>query len=157
MLAYVRYMGFGEAEACDIVQDAFVRAFRHLRRCGDPERFDGWLFRIVSNLCRTAGARRARSRSEPLEPHRATLESDAPGPDAAAEEAWLREKLRAALDVLPDDQREAIVLMYLEGRSVQEIEQLSGASSSAVKMRLKRGREALRRELEPLFTEAHER
>ena len=41
MLAYVRYMGFDETEACDLAQDAFVRAFRHLRRCGDPDRFSG--------------------------------------------------------------------------------------------------------------------
>ena len=57
MLAYARYMGFEDAQARDLVQDAFVRAYRHLRRCGDPERFSGWLFKILSNLCRTAGSK----------------------------------------------------------------------------------------------------
>ena len=69
---------------------------------------------------------------------------------------WVKERVRAALDTVPSDQREALVLMYLQGHSVKEIEELTGASRSAVKMRLKRGREALKRELEPLFSEMQE-
>ena len=156
MLGYVKHMGFGEAEACDVVQDAFVRAFRHLGRCGDPDRFDGWMFKIVSNLCRTVGSRNSRRRSESLEQHRSTLASELPGPDDEMATNWTRERVRAALDTVPSDQREALVLMYLHGRSVKEIEELTGASRSAIKMRLKRGREALKRELEPLFAEVHE-
>ncbi len=156
MLAYVKYMGFGEAEACDVVQDALVRAFRHLGRCGDPDRLAGWLFKIVSNLCRTAGSRNSRRRSESLETHHSTLVSELPGPDDHMEENWAKERVRVALDTVSSDQREALVLMYLQGRSVKEIEELTGASRSAIKMRLKRGREALKQELEPLFLEMQE-
>jgi RNA polymerase sigma-70 factor (ECF subfamily) len=157
MLAYARYMGFGEAQSRDLVQDAFVRAYRHLRRCGDPDRFSGWLFKILSNLCRTAGAKRKRRKSEPLEPLGATLPSDRPQPDEVTESNWTREMVRAALDAVPADQREALVLMYLQGYSVSEIEKLTGASRSAVKMRLMRGRDALRAQLEPLLSEVEER
>lgn len=157
ILAYVRYMGFSEAEAHDITQDAFVRAYRHLRRCGDPHRFAGWLFRITSNLCRTAGGRIARRAMESLEDYRSTLVAEGAGPEEAAEASWRKEKIRAALEALPPEQREALVLMYLQGCSVQEIEELTGASESAVKMRLKRGREAMRVRLEPLFEGVHER
>ena len=153
MIAYVRHMGFGPEEALDIVQDGFVRAFRHLRRCGDPERFGGWLFRIVSNLCRTAATRTARTKTDPLEDHAGGLRSERPDPQEHTEEVWAREQVREALKTVPDDQREALVLMYLEGYSVAEIEELTGASSSAVKMRLKRGRDALERVLAPLFAE----
>lgn len=156
MLAYVRYMGFGEAQAHDLVQDAFVRAYRHLRRCGDPERFSGWLFKILSNLCRTAGSKNARRTIQPLDAVRSTLTSDAPAPDEVAEASWVKEAVRDALDQVPAEQREALVLMYLQGYSVSEIQELTGASASAVKMRLKRGREALRAELEPFFTEVPE-
>lgn len=156
MLAYAKYMGFGDAQADDLVQDAFVRAYRHLKRCGDPERFAGWLFRILSNLCRTAGSKRSRRKIRPLE-GMATLESDEPSPHEVAEATWTRETVRAALEAVPDDQREALVLMYLQGYTISEIEDLTGASTSAVKMRLKRGRDALRAELEPLFAEVHER
>lgn len=152
MVAYVRYMGFGELEAHDIVQDGFVRAFRHLRRCGDPDRFDGWLFKIVSNLCRSAGTRRSKHVDEPLDLHRDTLVDDRPGPDEHVVTQALRARVRRALDSTSPDQREALVLMYLQGYSVREIADLTGASESAVKMRLKRGREALRRELGPILS-----
>jgi RNA polymerase sigma-70 factor, ECF subfamily len=156
IVAYVRYMGFGDADAQDIAQDAFVRAYRHLRRCGEPEKFAGWLFRITANLCRTAGKRAGGRSLEPLEAHRASLPSEDPGPLDAAEVSWTRRCVREALDELPEDQREALVLMYLMGHSVSEIEEMTGASGSAVKMRLKRGRDALRDRLEPMFGEVRE-
>lgn len=153
MIAYVRHMGFGPDDALDIVQDGFIRAYRHLRRCGDPERFGGWLFRIVGNLCRTAATRGKRRKAEPLEDHGPRLPSERPDPEERMEDTWTRERIREALQEVPVDQREALVLMYLEGYSVAEIEELTGASSSAVKMRLKRGRDALERVLAPLFAE----
>lgn len=152
-MAYVRYMGFSEAEAGDVVQDGFVRAYRHLRRCGDPDRFEGWLFKIVSNLCRTVGKRNAKRATESLHDHGTTLVSGEPGPEERMEAGMVRERVRAALDTVPDDQREALVLMYLRGHSVGEIADLTGASSSAVKMRLKRGRDALKDQLAPIFSE----
>jgi RNA polymerase sigma-70 factor (ECF subfamily) len=62
----------------------------------------------------------------------------------------LKERVREALDAIPDDQREALILMYLQGYSVGEIAALAGTSASAVKMRLKRGREALKSRLATL-------
>lgn len=154
MLAYVKYMGFDDATAYDVVQDGFVRAFRHLGRCGDPERFDGWLFRIVANLCRTAGKRRSKRAMEALDDHRSTLVSQEPTPHERAEELDMRAHVESALETLPDDQREALVLMYLQGYSVNDIAELTDASQSAVKMRLKRGRDALKDRLGSYFTEA---
>lgn len=153
MFAYARHMGFGPADAGDIVQDGFVRAFRHLRRCGDPERFSGWLFRIVSNLCRTAATRTAKRTADPLQDHSASLPSSLPDPEERMQATWTRERVREALQTVPSDHREALVLRYIEGYSVAEIQALTGASSSAVKMRLKRGRDALHRALAPLFVE----
>jgi len=153
MLAYVRHMGFGPGEAEDLVQDGFVRGFRHLGRCGDPSRFEGWLFRIVSNVCRTA-ARKRGSRIVVQDHDGLTrFPSDGPNPEERVQEERVREQVRAALDTLPSDQREALVLMYLEGHSVSGIVELTGASPSAVKMRLKRGRDALKGELAPFFQE----
>lgn len=156
LLAYVVYMGFGIAEAHDVVQDGFIRAFRHLRRCGDPERFEGWLFRIVANLCRTAGKRRTTRATEPLHALGSVLEADDPGPEERLETNLVRTRVRRALDAMPDDQREALVLMYLQGHSVQEIAERTDVSVSAVKMRLKRGRDALRQELAAYFPDAVE-
>lgn len=153
LVAYARHMGFDDATAHDIVQDGFVRAFRHLQRCGDPDRFDGWVFTIVSNLCRTVGKKRSRRVSEDLEAHADHLEAEGPGPDERAEAGIVRVHVRRALDSVPAEQREAIVLMYLHGHSVREIAERTDSSVSAVKMRLKRGREALKQELEPFMAE----
>ena len=153
LVAYVRYMGFDEAASHDLVQDGFIRAFRHLRRCGDPDRFDGWLFKIVSNLCRTAGKKRSRRPVESLEAHQSDLVSEDPDPERHAETSLLKDRVRTALESVPGDQREALVLMYLQGHAVREIAEMTNSSLSAVKMRLKRGREALKEELKPLLME----
>ena len=144
MLAYVRYMGFGEAEACDLVQDSFVRAFRHLGRCGDRDRFAGWLFKIVSNLCRTVGSTNARRRSEPLDPHGRTLVSELPGPDEQMEANWTRDRVRTALDTVPPDQREALVLQTWHGWSLADIGRHMDRTPAAVAGLLKRGLHQLR-------------
>lgn len=156
MLAYARHMGFSGPEAEDLVQDAFVRGFRHLKRCGDPARFAGWLFRIVSNVCKTA-ARKGTVR-EVVTDHDGLggIPGDGKTPADHAEAGWVRDKVRAALDNLPPDQREAVVLMYLDGLPVSGIVELTGASPSAVKMRLMRAREALKGELAPFFQEDFE-
>lgn len=153
LLAYVRHMGFGEAASYDLVQDGFIRAYRHLGRCGDPDRFEGWLFKIVSNVCRTAGRKRSRRRFEPLDTHGSTLVSDDPDPEQHTVVSVLKDQVRAALETVPTEQREALILMYLQGYSVSDIAEMTDSSPSAVKMRLKRGRDALKQELEPLFAE----
>src|SRR5919107_3071820 len=52
---YAVHMLGSREDAEEALQDAFVRAYRSLARCDDPERFGAWLFRILVNRCRTAG------------------------------------------------------------------------------------------------------
>lgn len=140
--AYAKYMTGSEDEAADVVQESLVRAFRSLRRCRERASFKSWLFRIVSNQCKTYLQRRRR-RTEVL----AGTEQDAAAPDdstAEVEAEELRHQVHQALQDLPADQREALVLRYVEGLGVQEIAVVVGAGVSAVKMRLLRAREALR-------------
>jgi RNA polymerase sigma-70 factor (ECF subfamily) len=151
LFRYARHMGFGEADARDILQDAFVRAFRHLERCGDPDRFDGWLFKITANLCRTAASKGANREEHGLD-EVMLLETD-PDPAEVAEAASRRRRIKAALEDLPADQREATVLFYIQGYGVREIAELADASQSAIKMRLKRARESLKAALGPLGDE----
>jgi RNA polymerase sigma-70 factor (ECF subfamily) len=154
LFRYVLHLGFAEDDARDILQDAFVRAFRHLDRCGDPDRFDGWLFKITANLCRTQGRKTSKRTMTSLE--QVTLKEDRPGPDRVAEAHSAQERIRQVLEILPEDQREAVVLFYMQGLGVTEIAEVQGASRSAVKMRLKRARERLREQLEPLRDEVGE-
>ena len=137
------------ADAEDVCQDAFLTALQKLDECRDPERFAGWLLRIVRNQALNFRERRARREGEPLE--RVTSTAMAAGGDDPAREAErseLRERLVAALDVLPPSQREVVLLHDLEGWAHREIAELLGTSEGAVRVRLFEARRRLRSELE---------
>jgi RNA polymerase sigma-70 factor (ECF subfamily) len=145
LAAYARHVLGSADDAADVMQDALVRAYRSLARCGDPSRFKGWLFRIVSNQCKSQLTRRRRVVPvAELEPEPAAERDD---PLADAGEADSRERLHGALERLSFEHREALVLRYVHELSVADIAEALGLSVSAVKMRLLRGREALRAEL----------
>ncbi len=134
-------------DAIDIIQESMFRAYRALRHCKNPANFKGWLFRIVSNRCKTHLATRQRRRTERLDCHGPRLAA----PDNQGVELERHDERRAierALQELPVEQREAVVLRYIEGFSVREIAAAVGVSPSAVKMRLHRARAALRTRLE---------
>jgi len=140
----VRMLG-NAADAEEAVQDAFVRGYRSLGRCVPPERFGAWLFAILVNRCRTLGAQRARRErtvvSEEAVVERASVEH------TAADDAW-RDAIAWALAQLTAEQREAFVLKYVEELSYEEMSELTGAGISALKMRVARARDELRRLLE---------
>ena len=145
---YARHMLGNREDAEEALQDAFVRAYRSLGRCEDPARFEAWLFRILVNRCRTAAGRRGR-RERIFLPER-----DWPGggtEEHPAERLAWRDEIARALALLDADQREAFLLKYVEELSYEEMEVLTGAGVSALKMRVKRARERLR----GLLREAH--
>jgi RNA polymerase sigma-70 factor (ECF subfamily) len=126
-------------EAEDVLQDTFVRGYRFLGQCQEPDRFGAWLFRILVNRCRTAhGSRRrngiARLEDEPNIPARGTPTDQV---------AW-QDEIQRALARLPSEQREAFLLKYVEELSYEEMETITGAGISALKMRTKRACERLR-------------
>jgi RNA polymerase sigma-70 factor, ECF subfamily len=127
--------------AADLVQDAFVRAYRDLRRCRDPERFRAWVFTIVRNGCRDY-LKNIRRRSVPWETHGADLPS-ADDPHRDAENAEFRRLVGEALATLPEAQREAFLLRHVEDLSYEEMSETLGTGVSALKMRVMRAREAL--------------
>jgi RNA polymerase sigma-70 factor (ECF subfamily) len=132
-------------DAEEALQDAFVRAFRSLARCDDPERFGSWLFRILVNRCRTHGARRAR-RGRTLVHDDAAL-NGAAVTHPAEHLAW-REALAWAVGRLGAPYREAFLLKYVEELSYEEMAEITGAGVSALKMRVKRACDRLRELLE---------
>jgi RNA polymerase sigma-70 factor (ECF subfamily) len=122
-------------------QDAFVRAYRSLAKCDDPERFAPWFFRILANRCRTAGTRRGRRErtfvSDDIALHGASE-------DHPAERAAWREELERALQRLDVDQREAFLLKHVEELGYEDMAVITGVGVSALKMRVKRACERLR-------------
>ncbi len=133
-------------EAEDIVQRTFVRGYRNLASCRDPERVGGWLFRIAANLCKDH-AKGRQGREHSLEGMQ-ELRGESPGPDELAERADIRGRIEEALAELPPEQREAFVLKHVEGWSYQEMGERLDASVPALKMRVHRAREELRRLLD---------
>jgi RNA polymerase sigma-70 factor (ECF subfamily) len=129
------------ADAEEVVQEAFVRAYRALPRCRQPDRFGAWLLRILANRCRTARA--SRSRRERL----VLLDDGAVGMAAVAHpedrSAW-REEIAVALARLAPEQREAFLLKHVEELDYGEMAEITGAGVSALKMRVKRACERLR-------------
>jgi RNA polymerase sigma-70 factor (ECF subfamily) len=130
------------ADADDVVQDAFWRAFRALERYDERDQFRGWLFRILTNLCRNALTSRGRRTRRFVHDELAMASAAAPAPfrRLGVEDGALQRALRQ-LDPL---QREAVLLKYAEGLEYGEMVALTGVGESALKMRVKRGAERLR-------------
>lgn len=127
-------------DAEEALQDAFVRAFNALGDYEDRERFSAWLTRIVVNQCRTVLARA--HRREALFPD--VIPEDLPlaAREAGDPDAWA--ELELALARLPVEQREAVVLRYADDLTYHEMARITGASESALKMRIQRALVRLR-------------
>jgi RNA polymerase sigma-70 factor (ECF subfamily) len=119
-------------DAEDAVQDAFVRAYRHLGSYREQQRFGAWLLRIVVNRCRTRAGQQARYVA--LEP--AQLDQLIADPGAATHDR--SHDLAVALAQLVPDQREAIVLRFGEELTYDEMATVTGVGISALKMRVQR-------------------
>lgn len=142
-LRFALHMLADRSDAEEAVQDTFVRLYRALPSYREQDSFEPWLFRILGNRCRTAGAKQRRH-AEVMEygevPERAT----AAGHDR--EMAW-REEIERALRSLPVEQREAFLMRHVEGMSYEDMAVATGAGLSALKMRVKRACDALRVQL----------
>jgi RNA polymerase sigma-70 factor (ECF subfamily) len=142
-LRLATHLSSGSADAEDVVQDAFLRAYRHLASYQERDRFAPWLFRIVVNQCRTLGARR-RGLAALHERAAAERDSDDAAVDHPAERSAQRDELQRAMATLDPEQREAIVLRFTEDLSYDEMSALTGVGVSALKMRVQRACRRLR-------------
>jgi RNA polymerase sigma-70 factor (ECF subfamily) len=137
-------------DADDALQSAFMRAFRGLRGCKDPEHFGGWLYQIVVNECRTYASRQRR-REQRFPSSAAAIEGAvAPGSEQEVDPD-VGGHIERALSTLPTDQREAFLLKHVEELTYEEISEMTGVSISALKMRVKRACDALRGQLEGVY------
>ena len=139
-LRFALHMLSSRADAEEAVQDTFVRVYRALPSYREQDSFEPWLFRILGNRCRTAGAKERRH-AEVMEygdvPERATTATH------DLELGW-RDEIERALQSLPAEQREAFLMRHVEGLSYEDMCTATGAGLSALKMRVKRACDALR-------------
>jgi RNA polymerase sigma factor (sigma-70 family) len=142
-----RWLMRDENEAADSVQEAYLRALRFIGgfRGGDGR---SWLLAIVRNTCYSRlrqGASREDETEFDDEIH--SPDSEAANPEVLLERSGDSEVLRHALEKLPEEFREAIVMRELEGMGYKEIAQVTGVPIGTVMSRLARARERLRRAL----------
>lgn len=141
----VRMLG-SHADADDVLQSAFIRAYRGLSKCRDRERFGGWLYQIVVNECRTFASRQRQRDLRFINDAELIDRAEAKSEDAPDD--GMSEQIEVALSQLPVEQREAFLLKYVEEMSYEEMSDATGASVPALKMRVKRASDTLRKLLE---------
>jgi RNA polymerase sigma-70 factor (ECF subfamily) len=153
LLAIARRILRCEHDAQDAVQDAFVAAFRSLHAFQRDSRLSTWLYRIAVNASLMKLRARSRRREDPLEDDAAggvgAGSAEAAGSDEVLERDQTRALVRACIDRLPENYRVVLVLRDLEELDTAEVAPLLGLSTDALKMRLHRARQALRKLLEP--------
>lgn len=131
----------GPADAEDVSQDAFLRAFHRLPRFRGEGSFRSWLLQIAHNAALNTLARR---RPEPIDPAE-ELDERAPGnagrlPAQQLEERERRERLRVKLRAMRPEHRTVLVLRDLEGLPYEEIARVTESPLGSVKGRLHRAR-----------------
>jgi RNA polymerase sigma-70 factor (ECF subfamily) len=142
-------------DANDLAQETFVRVFKSCKSFRPGEKFSTWLFTIAANLGRNHFRWRSRhpnvsmdaENSETDQTLGSTLPSKSPAPNEAALAGERAAAVRQAVQKLPDDLREAIVLCEWEERSVAEAATILDATPKAVESRLYRARQILRERL----------
>ncbi|HVF32616.1 MAG TPA: sigma-70 family RNA polymerase sigma factor [Acidimicrobiales bacterium] len=142
-LAY-KLLGGDRDRMDDVMQEAYVRAYRSLDRFRGDADLGTWLYRIVSNACMDE-LRRGRRRPEPVDTSTWVAATARTGPEGAAAAA---DQVLRALRRLPDDQRLTVVLVDGEGFDHEEAARLLGVAPGTVASRLSRARATLRRSIE---------
>jgi RNA polymerase sigma-70 factor (ECF subfamily) len=143
---YLARMVGSTAAADDLTQAAFLSLVRSRGRFQKGARFKPWLYAIATNAARDS---RRRGKYEEL-----TLKGELPadaGEEMSVRDAGLEKQVRAALEQLPQAQREAILQHRFMGLSFAEIAVTEGVTESAVKVRAHRGYERLRELLKGLW------
>jgi RNA polymerase sigma-70 factor (ECF subfamily) len=137
-----RWLTRNDDDAQDVVQEAYLRALHAFDgyRGGDPR---AWVLRIVRNTCYTWLRRRGTREALELGTAETVADDSAIGPEAEAIRHADAELLRGALEELPVEFREAVVLREIEGCTYQEIADIAGVPLGTVMSRLSRGRRHL--------------
>jgi RNA polymerase sigma-70 factor (ECF subfamily) len=142
----------------DLVQEVFVRVYRHLHRFDRSKKFSTWIYTIASNLAKNELRNRARNPMVLFQAIRQNWQDDdrplqfedpASRPDDVFRRRHLRELVEASVRELPAHHREVFVLRELEGKSYEEIAEITSCNLGTVKSRLNRARNAFAAIIEP--------
>lgn len=146
--------------AQDLVQEAFIRVTRHLHRFDTEKKFSTWVYTIASNLSKNELRNRSRSplvlfqklESSWDDDHRPIqFEDSRMRPDDLYRKRFLRRIVEETVEELPEHHRLVFRLRELEGKSYEEIAEITGVNLGTVKSRLHRARNSFALRIEPLL------
>jgi len=153
------YRTIGDREkAEDLVQEVFIRVYRHIGRFDQSKKFSTWIYTIASNLAKNELRNRSRNplvlfqtiKKNWQEDERPLQFEDATSrPDDLYRKRHLRELVEEAVAQLPAHHREVFVLRELEGKSYEEIADITATNLGTVKSRLNRARSSFAEIIEP--------
>jgi RNA polymerase sigma-70 factor, ECF subfamily len=153
------YRTIGDRErAEDLVQEVFIRVYRHLHRFDRSKKFSTWIYTIASNLAKNELRNRARNPLVFFQAIRRHWQDDdrplqfedlTSRPDDLYQKRHLRELVEAAVARLPAHHRQVFVLRELEGKSYEEIAEITRCNLGTVKSRLNRARNSFAAIIEP--------
>jgi RNA polymerase sigma-70 factor (ECF subfamily) len=153
------YRTVGDRErAEDLVQEVFIRVYRHLHRFDRSKKFSTWVYTIASNLAKNELRNRSRNPLVLFQTIKGRGEDDDrpvdfedPGtrPDDLYRKRHLRALVEETVAALPEHHREVFVLRELEGKSYEEIAEITDCNLGTVKSRLNRARNAFASIIEP--------
>jgi RNA polymerase sigma-70 factor (ECF subfamily) len=158
LLDFVHRMIADRERAEDLVQEAFIRVYRHLHRYDPTRKFSTWIYTIASNLAKNELRNRRRSPlvyyqslRPPGEEDQRPLQYEAAGarPDQLFASRHLRELVDVTVAGLAPHHREVFLMRELEGKSYEEIAALTRCNLGTVKSRLNRARRVFARRIAP--------
>ena len=156
------YRTTGDRErAEDLVQETFIRVYRHLHRFDQSKKFSTWIYTIASNLAKNELRNRSRNPlvlfqaikknwdadQKPLE-----WEDNTFRPDDLFRKRHLRQMVESAVEELPEHHRVVFVLRELEGKTYEEIAEITSCNLGTVKSRLNRARNNFAQIIAPLLS-----
>lgn len=153
------YRTIGDRDrAEDLVQEVFIRVYRHLHRFDRSKKFSTWAYTIASNLAKNELRNRSRNPlvlfqtmqgSNDEEDRPLQFEDTTARPDDMYRKRHLRELVEDTVAKLPEHHRQVFVLRELEGKSYEEIAEITECNLGTVKSRLNRARSAFAAIIEP--------
>lgn len=155
------YRTIGDRErAEDLVQETFVRVYRHLHRFDQTKKFSTWAYTIAGNLAKNELRNRSRNPLVLFQALRNSWDADhrplewednTYRPDDLYRKRHLRAMVEGAVAQLPEHHRIVFVLRELEGKTYEEISEITGVNLGTVKSRLNRARNNFAQIIEPML------
>ncbi|MFP4623538.1 MAG: sigma-70 family RNA polymerase sigma factor [Gemmatimonadota bacterium] len=160
LLNFIHRMIGDRERAEDLVQETFVRVHRHLARYDQNRKFSTWAYTIAGNLAKNELRNRSRNPLVLFQTIKKNWEADHRPlewedsryrPDDLFRKRDLRERVEQVVAELPEHHRVVFVLRELEGKTYEEISEITGVNLGTVKSRLNRARNAFAEKIAPLI------